>query len=201
MSRIIVFVDVDGYAKYGMSSKYLIKNGKDGYRARELGWHIARYDLESKQVVSLQSDSIYFRDPTTIDLLDTYDKAVWYVYKNIHGLPINPESYTKGSKIMLSTHVPGAFKLLLKKAKRYAALEEIIFVHKGGSEGVWLRECDFGVRIIDIGEYGCPKIEKLISKSKDCGNHSGIRKKIIHCPRYELEVMIQWMNNCRLDIV
>jgi hypothetical protein len=195
-----LIMDVDGYCPKGCDQRRIVTPSKDGYRPRELGWTVftpGRY----------AAGAFYFSDEgiTGLPLLTVQDSGVRHVLTKVHGLPLN--SYQR----------PIAADCLIRSDQLLAVIvglcefagsdgEEVIVVHKGGNEGYWTALARPGTKTIDLADYGCPKIERIVEDHPEwmegmpppCIHHGDIvrggqKGGVIHCPTLEVAILVRWI--------
>jgi hypothetical protein len=164
--------------------------------------------------------SIYFADDG-LQPLPENDVTIIYT-KKLHNLPVNvnlSETRSRSARTQSESSLQSrGHKLfvssseLLRTIRRLydivssltAVPKEVIVVHKGGNEGLWASMAVRGCRTMDLATHGCPKAETLYKLSRlnkgwpldsgTCDMHEGDRpKKLTHCPRFELRLLIMWM--------
>jgi hypothetical protein len=189
---VFLFVDVDGYCTGGIDQRLIITPRADGYRARELGW--AYYTAHEHA-----TGSVYFYDGAGPGL--AADAGVARV-RRLHGLPVSPAAGAYGEEPALcSTRLLEAFRIV-HDAAAWATGRPVVVVHKGGNEGLWARQAVAGVRTLDLGDHGCPKVDALgrahpaAHVGRECPFHAPARRragKVVHCPRLEVDLLARWV--------
>ncbi len=192
-----LLIDVDGYCTGGIDQRRTVSPGADGYRAREMGWVLYTEDVHA-------SGSVYFYDKHVPGLAE--DANVWYA-QGMHGLPIRPSAEEfEGEPALCSSQLLPAIRAVHDAVAEMTALP-VVIAHKGGNEGLWAAQAIPGVPTIDLGSYGCPKVDAIgkASPHLHVGNgcrfhHMGKRraKKIIHCPRLEVCILADWLSRCEI---
>jgi hypothetical protein len=182
--QVYVFVDVDGYCVPGVDQRRLCAPGREGFRARELSWAIYHAAGGAR-------GSVYFCDPPGIPPLNPRAPSIAIV-RGMHGLPVNPApaDWGVGAAVMTADAVLPVFRALHTVACRFG--ETVVFVHKGGNEGVWAGLAIPGAVAVDLGRAGCPRVDKLAAGSdlRCCLHHD--KKKAVHCPALEIELLARW---------
>jgi hypothetical protein len=186
-----LFIDVDGYCAGGVDQRTILGPGREGYRARELGW--AYYSAAQHE-----GGSIYFYDEETP--LDLRDPSIPYTW-GLHALAVRPkESDYAGETVLPSSGLLVALEILHRSVWETAG-RPVVFVHKGGNEGVWARRAVPNAPIIDLGLLGCPKVDVLgrgradFVRAQQCPYHAPARRrtgKVVHCPRLEVLLLAEW---------
>ena len=200
--RAFLFVDVDGYCASGVDQRVIVSPAADGYRARELGW--AYYVADDHA-----SGSIYFRDvhvPPFAVGQRGYDAGVLHAHR-IHGLPIEPGALNfAGEIVMCSSRLLEAIRVV-HDAVAHVTGAKIVFVHKGGNEGLWTGRAVPGSAAIDLGDHGCPRVDDIGKTNPDlheklsgqqCRFHAPQTvkrrgRRVVHCPRLEVALFAGWV--------
>ena len=215
-----LFIDVDGYCAGGIDQREIVSRVADGYRARELGW--AYYAAGSGA-----AGSLYFRDRAVPPLATPgreqssalvsssprpyprlRDPAILYAQR-LHGLPIAPgeeaygetDSVLDSEIVLCSSQLLEAFRLLHDAVARATGLP-VVFVHKGGNEGLWVSQAVPGATVLELGSLGCPRVDVIgkahpeLHLGRQCAYHAPAKRrarKIVHCPRLEVELLAWWV--------
>lgn len=192
-----VFIDVDGYCAGGVDQRNIISATADGYRARELGWAYFTEDDHGE-------GSIYFFDDNLYGRLESNDI---YFARRLHGLPAEPARDTfQGEASMCASRLLEAFKIVHDAVVMFTGCR-VVIVHKGGNEGVWASQALPGIQIIDLGLYGCPRVDDIARGNPamyiglHCQHHSASRRRggkrthrgVVHCPRLEVKILAWWV--------
>ncbi len=192
-----LLIDIDGYCTGGIDQRVVVSRENDGYRARELGWLLFTAE-------HLSAGSIYFCDIHAPPLVR--DQNIDYTH-GIHGLPVHPQKdhYT-GYPVACSTELLRSIRILYETVAE-ATRCTVVIIHKGGNEGLWACQAIPNIRAIDIGKYGCPRVDDIgkqrpdLHVGQDCGFHKTGRRrsgKIIHCPQLEVGLLAHWIAECRV---
>lgn len=191
-----LFVDVDGYCTGGIDQRQIVSPDADGYRAREMGWAFFTEQAHA-------SGSIYFRDAFVAPLASA-DPGVVFV-RRMHGLPTHPTAEDFDDELVLcSSRLLDAFRAIHGAVAAVTGLP-VVVVHKGGNEGVWARQAIAEVETLDLGRYGCPKVDTIgkeaphLHHGRQCAFHAPVKrraKKVVHCPRLEVQLLAAWIAGC-----
>jgi len=192
-----LFIDVDGYCAGGVDQRRVVSPGADGYRARELGW--AYYTTDGHA-----SGGVYFRDENVPPLASGrkgYDPCVSYTHR-LHGLPVDPGAHDfAGEVVMCASRLLEAIRAV-HDAVAHVTGSEVVFVHKGGHEGLWAGQAVPGAAAIDLGAHGCPRVDDIgranpgLHVGLQCEFHAPVKRrarKVVHCPRLEVSLLAAWV--------
>lgn len=207
-SSAFLFIDVDGYhpTSARCSQQHIASSSRDGYRPRELGWIIFTPKYYA-------SGAFYFTDVGIPGLspLSVHDPAVRYVWAKIHGLPINHYQKPVAKDCLFrSDQLLDVIAGLCVAAGEGG--HEVTVVHKGGNEGHWTRVARPGTPILDLADFGCPKVDRIAKEHLDwlaaapapCRHHETIVRSeqttsTTHCPVLELALLARWIAESMLS--
>lgn len=195
-----LIIDVDGYCPGGRDQRHIVAPSKDGYRPRELGWAIFAPNR-------CAAGAFYFTDKgiTGLPLLTVHDSGVRHVLTTVHGLPLNGYQQPVAEDCLYrSDQLLNVISGLCESAGSDG--EEVIVAHKGGNEGYWTNLARPGTKTIDLADYGCPKIERIVKGHPEwmkgmpspCIHHEvlvrgGQKGGVIHCPTLETALLARWI--------
>jgi len=116
-------------------------------------------------------------------------KTVNYVYHHIHGLRFESSKQEKAlPQHLVKTMIESAYH-------RSRTQHQYMVAYKGGYlEKNLLNELQ--IPCVNLEDFGCPKVEKLIAMGFDvgltCGRHA---KPTHHCPKQETYLFYQWIQS------
>ena len=159
----------------------------DGYKVKHHPYIVRELGLYS---VSHGSFSWFLENTLPYVSLEKRDrKTVNYVYYHIHGLRFESTPQEKA----LPQHM---IKPLIDVAyQRSRTQQRTMVAYKGGHLEKDLLD-ELQIPCVNLEDFGCPKVEKLIAMGFDvgltCGRHA---KPTHHCPKQETYLFYQWIQS------
>lgn len=202
---VFLLIDVDGYGGAGADQRRIVTPDRDGYRPRELGW--AYFGPTGEH----DAGSVYFYDAAGVAPLRPEDPCIAIV-RDMHGLPVAPRREDYGALTAFrSDALHEALRALRDAVAAACGGAPVVFVHKGGNEGVWITEATPGVAVIELGTLGCPRVDAIGRTHPDwaalgaCPLHGGnaprrMRRRhgVVHCPLLEVRLLALWLAHAEL---
>lgn len=192
----MLILDIDGY-----------QDETKTIRPRELGYAV----MTGEHVH--YSGSVYFYD--SMEMAPIAMEQAWFVYRNMHGLPLNPkcpEDYnkigiSKDSTIHCSSQLEQVIRDKCQEAVKKTGAKQLFVLHKGGEEGKQAMDVFPHCIPIDLTSLKCKRVDRLATLRPDwvkdsgqpCPCHVKIRPNkhfaIVHCPRLEVLIFAHWIRS------
>ena len=159
----------------------------DGYQIKNYPYIVRELGLYS---VLHGSFSWFLENTLPYDSLEKRDrKTVNYVYYNIHGLRFESTPQEKA----LPQHM--IKPLVDVYYQRSRTQQRTLVAYKGGHLEKDLLD-ELQIPCVNLEEFGCPKVEKIIAMGFDsrsnCFRHA---KPSHHCPKQETHLFYQWLQS------